>query len=114
MAGRKAMTCFMCREKRAKALSAVVRGKVYVNARNVVMFCSVRCAANYGLLWGVPEVFNAFHWCQKVQEWVGHDSFDCDHCRRIAESGDRVKRNALADLEEDDDGEEVSLEDDFG
>ena len=47
--------CILCKERLAVPLTAERKGidgidRVYVNAQNVRVFCTVRCAANYGLL----------------------------------------------------------------
>jgi hypothetical protein len=73
--------CFMCKEKRAKPLSASKGGRVYINAQNVILFCSVRCAANYGLLWGAPEVENNWHFCPVSQKWEAVEMTDCLDCK---------------------------------
>lgn len=77
----KSQTCRMC-HRRPKPLTAERDGSVYVNAQRLVMFCSVRCAANYGLLWGVPEIEQYSHWCQKTCKWEPIEKENCHRCRK--------------------------------
>lgn len=73
------MRCYMCHRK-PKKLTASRDGEVYVNAENVVMFCSVRCAANYGLLWGVPAIEQDSHFCEVSGEWEVLPKEECNEC----------------------------------
>jgi hypothetical protein len=79
--------CFMCSRK-AKALTAGRDGSTYCNAQNVVLFCSVRCAANYGLLWGFPEVVDHWHFCAQTNEWECVEADACLKCRTVETEGD--------------------------
>jgi hypothetical protein len=69
----------MCKRK-AKPLTAKRDRQVYINAEDVVMFCSIRCAANYGLLWGVLSIEQAEHFCQVTKEWEVIGQSNCRHC----------------------------------
>lgn len=73
-------TCRMCKRK-PKPLTAERDGSVYVNAEQVVMFCSVKCAANYALLWGVPAILDTEHFCQKTGEWEPIAGYECHRCK---------------------------------
>lgn len=73
-------TCFMCKNKRPKKLTAKEGDRVYINAENVIMFCSMRCAANYGLLWGVPEIESNYHFCPVTNEWEMVGKRECNQC----------------------------------
>lgn len=73
----------MCKTRRARKLTAGRDGQVYVNAQDVVVFCSVRWAANYGLLWGSEEIENNWHWCPIEGDWVACQSHECSkRCER--------------------------------
>jgi hypothetical protein len=72
--------CFMC-ERPAKRLTAHQNGNVYVNGQDVVLYCSVRCAANYGLLYGAAEVNEGdWHFCPFANKWEACSPDDCEHC----------------------------------
>jgi hypothetical protein len=73
--------CYQCQERRAVPLTATRDGYVYENAQNVVMFCSFRCAANYGLLWGAPAIVENEHFCKESDRWEMRPAFQCSHCR---------------------------------
>lgn len=78
--GERRMKCFMC-ERRAKSLTAQRDGKVYRNAKNIVLFCSIRCAANYALLWGKPAIDQHAHFCSKDNQWnIVCSAFECLDC----------------------------------
>lgn len=81
-------TCYMCRKRRAIKLTASRDGQVYVNARDVVMFCSLRCAANHGLLWGVPEIDNTDHFCYATGQWEQGAGYECLECQEILAPAD--------------------------
>jgi hypothetical protein len=72
--------CFMCVKRRPRKLTASRDGTYYTNAKDVVMFCSLRCAANYGLLWGTPEIENNFHFCPVTEEWETIGRNECHKC----------------------------------
>lgn len=47
--------CKICRQKPAKSIRTKLPGnQEYVNASLDPIFCSLRCAANWALLWYVP------------------------------------------------------------
>lgn len=71
--------CYMCHRK-PKPLTAERDGSIYVNAENVVMFCSLKCAANFALLWGVHSILDGNHFCQVTGEWEVIDQMNCRHC----------------------------------
>lgn len=51
---KKVIPCLQCGTFPGRRLAAKCRdhpGMVYSNATKLPIFCSVRCAANYGLLW---------------------------------------------------------------
>lgn len=75
------VTCYMCRTRRAKALTADRDGSIYVNAQNIVMFCSLKCAANYGLLWGTPAILQSEHFCPALEEWIDGLRSECGECQ---------------------------------
>jgi hypothetical protein len=77
------LPCFMCEKRPARKLTAERDGSEYVNARDVVMFCSVRCAANYGLLWGTPEILENHHYCPTAKEWRPCPADECHECRAV-------------------------------
>ena len=76
---RKRTPCYMC-HRPSRPLTASRDGSIYVNAENVVLFCSVRCAANYGLLWGAPAVFADEHYCTESGGWKQCSKSDCNYC----------------------------------
>jgi hypothetical protein len=52
--GKKRPPCFQCGTKPGRRLVATCRDDrrmVYANATKLPIFCSMRCAANYALLW---------------------------------------------------------------
>lgn len=71
--------CYMC-HRRPRPLTAHRDGEFYVNAENVVLFCSVRCAANYGLLWGGPAVSCNEHYCPSADAWKPTPVDTCPDC----------------------------------
>lgn len=76
-------TCFMCRERPAKKLTGKTRdGRIYKNATNVVVFCSLRCAANYALLY---SDMNSWHFCPASNQWIACFDYECDECKQIIE-----------------------------
>ena len=73
-------TCVMCKKKPVKKLTATLGNSVYINGRDILIFCSMRCAANYGLVWGAAEVESCQHFCSVTGEWVHCDKSECDKC----------------------------------
>jgi hypothetical protein len=86
------MTCYMC-HRAPRPMTAHRDGDVYSNAVDVVLFCSIRCAANYGLLWGVPAVFDNEHYCEVDGQWLPIPASDCSHCNR--EGGRTMTRDEM-------------------
>ena len=77
-------TCLMCKDKPARKLSGWMRDKDgrtidYVNAQDVVTFCSVRCAANYALLFN-DEISDSIHFCPVKGDWVHCGDSECRDC----------------------------------
>lgn len=75
-------TCYMCRKRPARALTGTRDGMIYVNAVGIVMFCSLKCAANHALIWAPEE---QVHWCPISNDWVHCAPEDCD-CTEVAEA----------------------------
>lgn len=73
------MICYMCKKAKAKPLTAKEGDRIYVNAQNVKLFCSVRCAANYALLW---FDYSCNHWCQYSNQWEMCEEYVCKKCRK--------------------------------
>jgi hypothetical protein len=54
---KKKLPCLMCEDRPGRILKAVTRRgayglrQTYVNATKLPVFCSMKCAANYALLW---------------------------------------------------------------
>jgi hypothetical protein len=71
------MKCLMCEENPAKPLTAKRGENIYINAVDVILFCSIRCAANYGLLWFDIE---GQHWCEKLNKWMSCEKSRCSEC----------------------------------
>lgn len=76
------LPCYMCEKRPARRLTARRDGQVYVNAEGVLLFCSLRCAANYALLWGAAQVHEAFHFCKASKSWECVAQDECDECNR--------------------------------
>lgn len=72
--------CFMCEKRRAKPLTARRDGDYYVNAQDIVLFCSMKCAANYALLWGAPEIMGCHHFCSTTRKWEMCEESECFEC----------------------------------
>lgn len=61
--------CLMCRESPVKKLTGESKDKqIYVNAEKVEIFCSKRCAANYGLLFNDVQSGDV-EWDEKSEDW---------------------------------------------
>ena len=73
--------CFMCEKRPVKKLTATRDGDYYVNAQDIEMFCSFKCAANYGLLWGAPAIEQSQHFCPKTNKWEMCAEYECDQCK---------------------------------
>jgi len=79
LAMRKRQTCFMCKRKPSKPLTACLGDEVYIHAEGVNLFCSLRCAANYALLWGAESIVLSHHFCMATGDWeyvAWHDCHD--------------------------------------
>lgn len=77
--------CFMCRERPVKKLTARRDNYYYVNAQDIEMFCSLKCAANYGLLWGAPAIDQGYHFCPKTNKWEFGIEDECNQCLKNKE-----------------------------
>jgi hypothetical protein len=77
----KGPTCFLCRCKPARVLSAKRGKNFYVHGRDKLAFCSVRCAANWGLLHALED----WHWCLRNDHWVACPEDECEDCQLATE-----------------------------
>ena len=70
--------CFVC-EKRPPRLLETRIG--YTHAVDVPVFCSVRCAADWGLLRAGIEGEGDIHWCESHGWYTGETAYDgCPEC----------------------------------
>lgn len=76
--------CLMCRKIPAKKLSAYKGRNRYVNGQNVTMYCSVRCAANWALIWHVDHTED-MHVCPATGKWEHCSEEDCIDCSPVDE-----------------------------
>lgn len=78
------LPCFMCRTRPARPLAAARGRVIYLDGQNVVLFCSVRCAANYALVYSRLHIEDGYHFCAATQEWEPIAQHECenDECRQ--------------------------------
>ena len=62
--------CYVCNEKKARKLKSV-----YVNAAEEPIFCSLRCAADWALLW--VKDLDAPIWCEEHRRWGNAGNSAC-------------------------------------
>lgn len=74
------MTCYLCRRRPARRLTARDGTEVYTYAQNVKMFCSQRCAANWALIYA-RDYTEGLHWCPKQAKWAYCYAAECEFCR---------------------------------
>lgn len=62
--------CLMCRERPARYIKPVTRDdrEEYINGYKEPLFCSIRCAANWSLLFD-PIRSGEIYWCKQVGDW---------------------------------------------
>ncbi len=77
--------CFMCERRSARPLTAKEVGGIYVNLERVILFCSVRCAANYALTRSAPQILESHHFCPWAGKWQPDLIDDCHVCQGHAE-----------------------------
>lgn len=72
------VTCLMCLEKRAVFLQVRTHGtKENIVTPRMPIFCSRRCASNWGLL-NVP--LTELHWCNVGNKWEYIGEEYCPRC----------------------------------
>ncbi len=73
--------CYVCQAKPARRLKPA---KPYVNAAKEPTFCSVRCAADYGLLIAGSSPSDGLNWCESHGWWPASEEMDggCPECSK--------------------------------
>ena len=71
--------CYVCKSKPARRLKPAMP---YVHAVGEPTFCSVRCAADYGLLVAGVSESDGVSWCEKHGWWSASEEMDggCPDC----------------------------------
>jgi hypothetical protein len=76
--------CYVCKAKPARKLKPPRR---YAYAAAGATFCSVRCAADYGLLIAGSSPSDGLNWCKTHGWWKANEEMnggcpDCNHAEK--------------------------------
>lgn len=70
--------CYVCGNRRPRTLKTRIG---YANAARRPIFCSVRCAADWGLLMAETAGEDDIQWCPKHGWYTGEMTYDgCPEC----------------------------------
>jgi hypothetical protein len=74
--------CFMCCRPVRKRLALRTRGGLLAEILEKVPFCSIRCAANYGLIYGPYRIAKDWTWCPVGRYWHEKQAECCLFCTK--------------------------------